>query len=123
MENRYSGLVILNISKVCEGSKSHNEFSEFAAAGMLAYMQYIADMAENSDDCVPCSLLSMTSTLISNIFLLYEDRTNNSPESLTEVFINMVEAAKKTAEEHKKKVEQASKAENKLNGIYSARKP
>jgi len=122
MNKKHEGLLILNISKVCEGSESHNDFAAEAAAEMLCHIHYTVDRAYGDNNCVPCALLSMTATLMGNIFLLYEDRTKNSPESLTKVLNDMVDLAKSSAAHHLRIEEQVSKAETKLDVIYSARK-
>ena len=122
MSESHRGLLILSLSDEGGTSKLHDDFAEMSAVKLLKFMNYVIEITKETNTCAPCALLSMTSTLMGNIFLLFEAQKTDSSGDLSELFHDMVDHSRISADKHRKSEENANYAENKLDSVYSLRK-
>ena len=116
----HKDLIVLCASEEDDLSEFHEEFIKTAAIKVHGYMEFIVEMSKISNGCAPCALLSMTSTLMANMFVLFEEHAKDG-EGLLEVLHGMVEHAKEAAETHMKSEAGIDDAENRLAEIYVLR--
>ena len=116
---KHKDLIVL-CSSEDELSDFHEDFIKSAACKVHGYMEFIVDLAKTSNGCAPCALLSMTSTLMANMFVLFEPESE-SGEGLLEVLHGMVENAKEAAKTHMDAEADIDSAEDKLAEIYISR--
>ncbi len=116
----HKDLIVLCASEGEDLTDFHEAFIKTAACKVHDYMKFVVDLSEDTDACAPCALLSMTSTLMANMFVLFEEHATGG-EDLLEVLHGMVEHAKEAAEIHMKAEEGIDSAENKLAEIYVSR--
>ncbi len=116
---KHKDLIVL-CSSEDELSDFHEEFIKRAACKVHDYMDFIVEVSKTSRACAPCALLSMTSTLMANMFVLFEP-ASESGEGLLEVLHGMVENAKEAAKIHMDAEADIDSAENKLAEIYISR--
>ena len=123
MSNSHSirDLIILSSSKGENISEAHDQFSLRVAVHLHEIIQTVVRSAHKSDACAPCALMSMTATLMGNIFLAFETETGNPDASIANMFHEMVEHAMETAKEHRKIMNDFDDAESKLAKIYVSR--
>ena len=117
---KHKDLIVLCASGDEDLSDFHEAFSKTASIKVHDYMKFIVDLAKSSDACAPCALLSMTSTLMANMFVLFEQQ-EKAGEGLLEVLHGMVEHAKEAAETHIRAEEDIDNAENRLAEVYVLR--
>ncbi len=115
-------LIILSSSKEDQFSEGHERFNLTVSLRMHEFLTAVIHVAREDNECSPCALLSMTSTLMGNIFLAFETAKEDHSGNLSKLFHDMVDHTEATAKEHRKDMEDFDKAENKLDTVYAARK-
>ncbi|MCH7911101.1 MAG: hypothetical protein IIB38_15995 [Candidatus Hydrogenedentes bacterium] len=93
---KYKDLIVLSAPEHGDKSEFHEEFTKTAAIKVHDYMGFILDLASRSRACAPCAILSMISTLMANMFVLFEAKSG-SGDCLSEILHDMVDHAKKIA--------------------------
>ena len=115
-------LIILSSSEEEHPSENHEKFNLSVSLRMHEFLTEVINFSREKDECAPCALLSMTSTLMGNIFLAFETAKDDSSGDISKLFHDMVEHTEKAAKEHRKNMEDFAYAENKLDVIYAARR-